>query len=244
MRTLHVAFDGSGGGSLKLRGVAPIIAFCDDLTYGPINPPSRRLRDRFAAVDLLEGTAWRRHDRDRRFHAQLVVGIRRFWSATTARHTRLIVWFSRHSAPELAGLHELVWRRDAPIDVIDVGDLAESLGRVSNAQLDRLHATTHALARDEIAAYRARWAQLRTENAALRIVDNGELVSAPLDHFDPTLLACIGLDWTPSNRLHHAASSRLPGVSHRVIEGRLRALVAAGVLEAGDAVMRRAARIS
>jgi uncharacterized protein DUF3658 len=78
-------------------------------------------------------------------------------------------------------------------------------------------------------------ASLKAENAPLRILSDGELVSAPISHFDPLLLSCATAEWKKSAKIIGEAicESWIEGMQtgDLVLIGRARVLVAAGRLE-------------
>ena len=43
--------------------------------------------------------------------------------------------------------------------------------------------------------YRDLWQRLRSENAPLRVIEGGELVSAPISYFDTRLMSYVTNDW-------------------------------------------------
>lgn len=119
---------------------------------------------------------------------------------------------------EYAGFLEWLWRlNEEPVEVIDLTDVmmagistglterhfAISLGMLpphkilENDLLDRAETLTAALR----AQYRELWGRLRIENAPLRILTKGELVSAPLSFFDPLLLSCATPEWQKAARV-------------------------------------------
>lgn len=85
----------------------------------------------------------------------------------------------------------------------------------------------------------ARWARLRRENAPLRIVRDGTLVSAPLTHFDEALKGFATREWELLIKLvarvlgHLDAGSDQPGqgCSYELLFARILALGQAGALE-------------
>ena len=85
----------------------------------------------------------------------------------------------------------------------------------------------------------AAWARLRAENAPLRIVRDGRLVSAPLTHFDAALVAQGQPEWEVTARLigralHHLCCAVDPpgqGVGDVVLFGRVLALGDTGDLD-------------
>src|SRR6266699_4452765 len=93
MRTLHIAPSDSAGGSL-IRAVRDagrddeVLPFLDDPSCGPIESDEPSVR----------ATWWARFYEASEVDATL----RRFWDRVDTTDDRLVVWFSRHSACELA----------------------------------------------------------------------------------------------------------------------------------------------
>jgi hypothetical protein len=92
--------------------------------------------------------------------------------------------------------------------------------------------------------YRAKWAKLRAENSALRLLDAQlELVSAPISYFDEQLLSYATDRWKKAARLVGEVMMHeldIMQVSDFVLAPRLRALVELGKLESqGDLTMIR-----
>src|ERR1700694_2291601 len=98
MRTLHIAPGDSAGGSLK-RAIQDagrdddVLSWPDDLSCGPIasDEPSARA----------EWWAPFRGDRD------IEADLKAFWERVSTTDDRLVVWFGRRSASELA--FSLAW---------------------------------------------------------------------------------------------------------------------------------------
>jgi hypothetical protein len=104
----------------------------------------------------------------------------------------IIAWYSPNVASIAAGF--LWW-------LSQIGDRqcsiirANSLPRLQDTEVAALFGQELPLSDADRAAYRARWEQLRQENAPLRIVEGNDLVSAPIDHFDAALMANVGDEW-------------------------------------------------
>src|SRR5579864_4819148 len=112
MRTLHIAPGDSAGGSLK-RAIQnagrddDVLSWPDDLSCGPI------------ASDNCSGRAkwWAPFYGDRDIEGDL----NRFWGRIATTGDRLVVWFGRHRASELAFF--LAWTDrlgDRPYEYVDV----------------------------------------------------------------------------------------------------------------------------
>lgn len=214
----------------------------DNLSIGPINPPDPARRFEWMTECL--GVASPEWD--------LPESTDRFWEDALAAENP-IVWVSRCSAAEYCGFLEWIFRRgEAPYDVVDLTDEAVqstrgtrpmlSLGMVPPELVDaptligRRRPPTTA----ERQAMAALWRALKAEAANLRIVCEGEIVSAPDDYFDQLL--CAPADpqaWTKAMRLVMEAmanSDVMTASTHYLyLEGRVTQLVKHGVLEArGD----------
>jgi Protein of unknown function/Domain of unknown function (DUF1835) len=245
--TLHVVFNPSAAGSLRhaLRRADRtdrVVSLSDCLSFGPIDPPDPELRSTWVE-EKLGYTGWE----------DVVSETSSFWSEALSISERKIAWLSRRSAQDYAGFLAWLWRLgEETIEVIDLTDaqvvthsdgqterhLAICLGMLSadnilaNALLDRAETLTS----DQRAQYRALWRRLRTEDAPLRILSEGELVSAPLSFFDPLLLACASTEWKKAARVIGEALSDFLSTSvlqtgDLVLCARARALAAAGQLE-------------
>ncbi|MGH6710420.1 MAG: DUF3658 domain-containing protein [Bradyrhizobium sp.] len=205
---LHIVFTPSGASSLReaLEDVGrddQITSLFDCLSFGPINPPDTSLRSKWVESELGR-TGWDSIGRDSDA----------FWRESLSPGRRKIAWLSRRSAMEYAGFLAWMWRMgDAPCEVIDLSEirisyrpaqgasrptaLAMSLGMVSSDTMcrERLWDLAKPLQSAERARYRDVWQKLRSENAALRVIEGGELVSASISFFDAQLMSYVTDDW-------------------------------------------------
>jgi hypothetical protein len=213
MKTLHIPPGDSAGGSL-LRAIRDdgrdeeVLRFRDDLSCGPIDPYEPEVRAAWwgAYHDALEVEA----------------AHRTFWDRVATTDDRLVVWFSQHSARELAFF--LAWADqlgERTYDIIDVtgrrlpfrerdGTVAlsrpvGSVSMVSSYSLKSLLGKEQPVTAQDRDKSRGRWRQLQIENAPFRIVEETGLVSASIDHFDPWLLAEATLEWQSVRRVVAAA---------------------------------------
>jgi hypothetical protein len=204
---LHVVFTPSGAGCLRpaLKSAGrddQVVAFFDNLSFGPINPPDAS-RARWVAGEL----GWTGWD-------EVVASSGLFWREALSSEHRKVAWLSRRSAMEYAGFLEWLWQLgDDPCEVIDLTDLkvvrrsehgpptpahlAVSVAmlppnEISDNNLFGKAETLSATARRE---YQALWRQLRAENTPLRVTDGNKLVSAPIDFFDSLLMSYVTSDW-------------------------------------------------
>src|ERR1700726_3397331 len=93
MRTLHIAPGDSAGGSLRAAirdagGDDEVLGWRDDLSCGPIASDDPAARAKW----------WAPFYGDQDIEGDL----KRFWDRIATTDDRLVVWFGRHSASELA----------------------------------------------------------------------------------------------------------------------------------------------
>jgi hypothetical protein len=138
--------------------------------------------------------------------------LRTFWGRVDATEDRLVVWFGRHSARELAFF--LAWADHLgkrSYHVVDVTGQrlpfsrpdgsaaltqpAQAVSVVPDDALRTLLGSERPVTTQESAESRQHWERLRSENAPFRVVAPAGLVSAPIDHFDPLLLEQATLQW-------------------------------------------------
>jgi hypothetical protein len=255
--TLHVVFNMSAAVDLRkalvLTGRADrVVAFPDNLSFGPINPPDPTIRIAWGKTELgLVG--WE----------ELAPMTREFWDAALARDVRRVAWMSRRSAQDNAGFLEFVWRLgDGPCEFVDLtetlvvrrdkdGQATPPFRALSLALLPAYQIIEHKLldlaqplTQEGRTVYRATWQKLRSENAALRIVSADlALTSAPISYFDAELLSHVTERWQKvamvvSKTMMKVWDDPILNVSDLVLASRIRALAAAGRLEAKGDLMR------
>jgi hypothetical protein len=201
-KTLHIAPGDSAGGSLlqALRDVGSddeVLRFRDDLSCGPIDPDNPSTRAQW----------WSRfHDA-----SEVEISLCSFWQRAMQTDDRIVVWFGRHAASELAFL--LAWAHrlgDRSYFVIDVtgrelsfrqrdGSLttkrAQSVSIIPPEPLASLLGSERPFTACEREENQESWSRLRRENAPFRIVTAAGLTSAPVDYFDPLLLQRAAPEW-------------------------------------------------
>jgi uncharacterized protein DUF3658/uncharacterized protein DUF1835 len=200
--TLHIVFSLAADTLMQALKNAgrddQVIACPDDLRFGPINPPDPSRRAKWVEDEL----GWRGSNR-------IIPESDRFWRESLSPNHRLVAWLSRRSAIEYAGFLEWLWRLgERPCEVVDLTDLKVS----QRLQHLRLALSVALLPPDEIAEhslydraqilpatarsrYHALWAQLRAENAPLRVLSADALVSVPISFFDSLLMSFATDDW-------------------------------------------------
>ena len=243
-------FGESAGGTLRLalRQAGrddDVIAFTDDLSFGPIDPPAPTARVAWARSELYfpKGAT-----------AGLDKSTTRFWQAARSAEKRM-VWFSRRNACEYCGFLESVSQlRRRSYEVVDLtgvqlpfrahaGESATrqilGLAELNPAQVreSALWERAVPLSADERRRHRRSWQRLRSANAPFRVVEGDILVSAPIEIYDDMLLSCVPADWFSAARVIGdaiARGSRDPRhqAGDLVLIGRLRRLIHAGKVEA------------
>jgi Protein of unknown function/Domain of unknown function (DUF1835) len=244
--TLHIVFNSSGAAGLReaLRQAGRderVVGLFDSLSFGPINPPDPELRSKWVEEEL-GYTGWE----------EVVGEATSFWPESLSVSNRRVAWLSRRSAQEYAGFLEWLWRLgEEPIEVIDLTDvmvttknepttpcLAISLGILPPYQIleNDLFNPTEKLTPVFRARYRELWGRLRAENAPLRVLRDGELVSAPLSFFDQLLLSHATPEWQKAawiigEALSDSWTTLAMQTGDLVLAARARALADAGRLE-------------
>jgi hypothetical protein len=247
--TLHVVFTPSGAGSLRqaLKDAGRddrVIAFFDNLSFGPVNPADSSSRAKWVE-DELGWTGW----------DNITPESELFWHEALAPDDRKVAWVSRRSAMEFAGFLEWLCRLgDQPCEIIDLTEfkvfrrpehgpptpveLAVSVAMLTPKQVcdNQLFDQAKALPAETRSAYQVLWAQLRAENAPLRVLAGDTLVSAPISFFDPLVMSHVTDDWRKVARVvGHALAAQTDDCIFQTgdifLAARVNALVGAGRLE-------------
>jgi Protein of unknown function len=211
----------------------------DDLSYDPIDQSDRRAwwsRTITGDMGLSQEPFWDSADND----------LRRV--VATAADARMIVWVGRWSAQEFANYLFLVEQlRADSLHVIDV------TGSNENAEFGMTAALPPTMIGGHLGSERRlddveradlvrRWSTLCTENAPFRVVSlTGQLVSAPIDHFDGVLLAHVSSEPTPMTAvIAEAMAAQLYQTVDYMLQQRFIALIDAGAIAAdGDPTTAR-----
>jgi len=239
----HVVFGLCAAGTLKyaLRQIdcqQRVIGLPDDLSFGPINSPSRH-----------ERLAWIENELALAGYEEVLETTDWFWEEAIKPDTFPVIWVNLRSASEYAGLLEFLWRvRSKEFRVVDITNVefcgrrgpfvANSFGEVSPEQMieTRLIDRQASLSVSEIEAYRAAWKQLMIENAPLRVLEAESLISAPVTHFDDLISSHVTDEWKRCVRVvGETLCTLLDSSFHQtgdlVLWARLSKLIDAGVFE-------------
>jgi len=238
MTTLHIVFGMSAAKSLRealsLTGKTDdVAAMCDDLSFGPINPPDLTARATWVE-DTLGYTDW----------IELGPELEVFWSKALSGGYRPVVWVTRRSTTEFCGFLEWLRRSgERGFEIVDLTETHVSTGMIDHREFaeQQLWDLAKPLSQDAISSYRETWERLRREDAPVRMLTPTGLESAALDVFDDQLLGYVGEDWS---KAAYAVGKFLaawtfpdltPGELHQTGDvlpiSRIAALIASGKLE-------------
>lgn len=241
---IHVIFGRSAAGEIR-KALAQsgrrerVIGQADNLSFGPINPPSASLRQEWA-------------EREFAFDYDVIAQMDDpFWAEAISSDFSPVAWVCLYNAMEHAGFLEFVWRMgDSPFEVIDATGIEAqwnakpfmipSLGVMPAEQIIEagLIGRQTALHPNVVEDYRKVWRRLRVENAPLRVVDGDKLVSAPITQFDKVVLSSVNAEWLKGAlvvgyAMDHLMNKRPVGesTSDLLLWSRVCALAEEGVLE-------------
>jgi hypothetical protein len=258
---LHVVFTKFGAAALREALQASgrndaVVGFPDNLSFGPIDPADPKTRRRWVEKEL-GFTGWPSTPEDDGDNGweDVPAKTRTFWNESLSPRYRKIAWVARRSAMEYAGFLEWLWRLgDPPCELIDLTEV-KVFNRPRHASRRRLIFPMGAdvLSADEIRTknlwdlaeplqisarrrYRDLWHRLRVENAPLRVINGGELVSAPITFVDPLLVSRAKANWLKVARvvgdvLHGQAMEGAFQTKDMVLAAPIGALVSHGLLE-------------
>ena len=249
MATLHVTFGLSAAASLR-EAIAVerpddcVVAFRDDLSFGPIDPPEPRRRAEWIA-DHLNFEWW----------DDIALSESDVWGTISTWRGDTIAWFSRTSASEHANFLEFNERMGSrPFRILDLtnarvstnhpcGEFGEGEPVVSVSLLRGETIRRYGLADRSVVPSeaqrdldRGQWKRLKSESAALRVVEGRDLVSAAITHFDERLLSFCTREWATmagpiDGALRALAEHGTHQVGDLVLASRIFALIEAGVLQ-------------
>ncbi|MCJ2062977.1 DUF1835 domain-containing protein [Methylobacterium sp. J-088] len=227
--------------ALRLRGCkARVIALPSCLSVGPIDSSDPDARRGWARENL--------RDDDPSDCCEPEAP----WTEATAPDVHPVFWVCLSDAAEHASFLAFASRMAGqPFDIVDataldittVGGISPiwSLGLLRPEEIvaSGLFAKRRPVTPAESEAASAAWSQLQLENAPLRVVRDGQLVSAPLEHFDPVLTKHATPDWELvvkliGRALHHLNTEVDPpgqGTGAEFLFARVLALGVAGILE-------------
>jgi hypothetical protein len=214
---LHITFTWSGSGflrqALRQMGVRQRVkVFPDDLSFGPIDPDDPEKRRVWAEANLRPPDDTLSPSVELPPLPPLWDGSRsiadetkEFWASALGAEA-CTVWFTPRVPSEYCGF--LAWLERAgakPYNVVDVTNERFSvdrkpvfgLGHADPAQFDYQSCIARAAPLEPEARedYLRLWKALRGENAALRVLIRGSLVSAPIDFFDEVILSRVPSTW-------------------------------------------------
>ena len=246
----HITFGIGGDEALRaaLKKAARherVVPLWDDFSLGPIDPPEPADRWGWAKREL--GLfPYSRKLFAKKYNA---------WDLALSPGIRKIAWIARRWSHEYCGFLEWLWRLgDQACDVVDLHDVVVDrhhrdgtserysptcLGSIfpEEIQDNALWDLAQPLSPERRRYYHEVWRRLRAENAPFRVWKNGELVSAPINHYDDIILGHAGPRLLKVAWVIRRPKDADPAYEacEYVFHGRLHKLVEAGLLEAyGD----------
>ena len=134
--------------------------------------------------------------------------LNKYWSylktfLDEGKHLR--IWYSNHPE-ELCGFYWLcshLKKYDQEFYAVELPDVAKHEGKtekvyswsqMSVENIMKAVENARLLSKEEIIANAEVWGRLKKENAPLRVVVNGQLISVPEEFYDPWILSCIPAD--------------------------------------------------
>ena len=248
-QTVHVVFGKSIADTLRealaaLGSMERVIGLPDGLNVGPIDPPDPSLRQAWGKSVL---------GADPVLRDGLVddpIDVETAWAEATAPGVNPVFWACLSSPAEHACFLAYAARmQDRSFAIVDATNLnfttvdgvrspcSLGLMRAQDIVASNLYATRHLISFEERRAASEAWSQLQHENAPFRIVRDGQLVSAPLTHYDALLVEQASQDWEIAARLIGRAITTFvdaqsgEGTSDVVLIGRMLALGEENLLE-------------
>ena len=183
---LHVVFGCSAAASLRqaLETVGrddEVLGLRDSFSFGPIADDDAETRQGWVELEL-GYTGW----------GEITHQSARFLQRSLSHPGPITLWNSRDVASDQAGfLWWLSRAGDRPVSIVE----ASCLGIMSEPQMLPLLDTGIPLSDELRTSYKVLWTRLQTENADLRVLEAGKLVSAPITYFDDQLLSHATPDW-------------------------------------------------
>jgi hypothetical protein len=224
---LHVVFGSSPAGILRralyeLDLQDKVLDLLDYLSVGPIADADYAVRGEWLNSELGEYD-WRESLRE---DAKLPM-------KSIQHKSRLIAWYAPNRAESYAGFQWWLSQIDKKaVSIMNVPDLhfqgTDAMVSLVGQEME--------LSEEERRRHHAEWHALKNENALLRIIQDGSLVSAPLEYFDILILGFVSSEWRPAMRVVGDAFSTISIETGHFIGdlftfSRLRALSRSGRVE-------------
>lgn len=242
---LHVFFSSSAAGSFRQalwgkRIDQPVVDLTHVLSWGPIAcgfAGRQRWLNEHVPADWGEWD-WIGEDDQRIAEAHAI-------------HPQRQLWVTDSSASDLCGLHWYLDRfggEGTAICLIDQSHIARwrtepllSLGTINADQFGWLIDHIEAQPWDAQRFPVERWAELRREDALLRVIEGGKVMSVAADRFDDHLLRHCSGEWRREIRVAVNAMCSLwddgHNMHHDFLTWRLRTLADSGVIESSGPII-------
>lgn len=188
----HVVFGCSAAGTLKqaLETVGrsdKVLGLMDYYSFGPIADDDAEKRKKWVEEEL-GYTGW----------DDITDQSAEFLARSLSYQGPITLWVSRDVASDQAGfLWWLSHAGDRSVSIVE----ASCLGILSELQMLPMLDTGIPLSDELRTSYEALWTRLQADNADLRVLEAGKLVSAPITYFDDQLLGHATPHWQKMARI-------------------------------------------
>ena len=224
---LHVVFGSSPAGIVRqalseLGRRERVLDLMDNLSLGPIASDDPEVRGSWLDKELGQYD-WQEIVRE---DANLPI-------KTIAEQNCLVAWYAPNRAESFAGFQWWLSQIDGgPVSIMNVPDLhfhgTDAMMKLIDQEVD--------LSDAERERHQAEWQTLITENAPLRIVQDGCLLSVTLEYFDDLIVGFVSNEWRSTVRVVGDAFSTIGIKTGHFIDdlftcSRLRALAGSGAIE-------------
>jgi len=189
---LHVMFSPSAAATLRQAlsetdRQDEVVCLFDNFSFGPIASDDADTRIRWVEEHLGYSEA-----------DEITGQSASFLEVFENRKLPVTAWLSTNHAMIYAGfLWWLSHIREVPVFVIEADDL-----NITNSEgMAKLLDQEILLSAEMSQFYQILWKKLRIENAPLRVINGGEMVSAQMDYFDSHLLSHATSEWQKMSRI-------------------------------------------
>ena len=144
-------------------------------------------------------------------YADLLDSLTKFWALCLDPEREKVIWFTRCCAADYCMYLEVLRRIGdyRNVSVVDLTDMRSDgkaikllkVGVANPEMLARHWNERRQLTADDLSSADALWSTLRQQNAPLRVMKGGDLVSAPIDYFDAQILSYVRPKFTKVARI-------------------------------------------
>lgn len=224
---LHVFFGCSAAGTCKhaLESIGSgdsVIGLTDSFSFGPIADDDAETRQKWVEQEL-GYSGW----------DDITDQSAEFLARSLSHQGGITLWVSRNVASDQANfLWWLSHAEDREVSIVE----ASCFGILGEAEMLDLLDTAIPLSNERRSSCLTQWRKLQAENAPLRVIEAGKLVSAPASYFDAQLLGHATAHWQKmamivGRTLSDFSDAEVYQTGDLVLGARLANLAEEGVLE-------------